>query len=145
MKADPNPHHLKQITTSSQEFQTHHRYHSNNHLKTPSCICCNYLILCSQKTGTAPALTMMSEIATQKSPPLQDPDQMAPQGNHGYNQNNPIMPIQDTNNYLIPDGSDRHIHDIHDKTFQEAYWKMDIVLILWNFQTSNHYFAPADT
>ena len=29
--------------------------------------------------------------------------------------------------------------------FTEAYWKMDIMHILWNFQTSNHYFAPADT
>ena len=46
-----------------------------------------------------------------------DPDQMAPQGNHGDNQNNPTMPIQHTNNYLIPDGSNRHIHDIQDKTF----------------------------
>ena len=27
------------------------------------------------------------------------------------------MPIQHTNNYLIPDGSDRCIHDIQDKTF----------------------------
>ena len=75
-----------------------------------------------------------------------DPDQMAPQGNHGYNQDNSTMPIQHTNNYLIPDGSDRHIHDIQDKKhFTEAYWKMDILLILWNFQTSNHYFTPADT
>ena len=46
-----------------------------------------------------------------------DPDQMAPQGNHGYNQNNSTMPIQHTNNYLIPDGSDRCIHDIQEKTF----------------------------
>ena len=45
-----------------------------------------------------------------------DPNQMAPQGNYGYNQNNSTMPIQHTNNYLIPDGSDRHIHDIQDKT-----------------------------
>ena len=49
-----------------------------------------------------------------------DPDQMAPQGNHGYNQNNPTMPIQHTNNYVIPDGSDRHIHDIRDKTFHRG-------------------------
>ena len=41
---------------------------------------------------------------------------MVPQGNYGYNQNNSTMPIQHTNNYLIPDGSDRHIHDIQDKT-----------------------------
>ena len=45
-----------------------------------------------------------------------DPNQMAPQGNYEYNQNNLTMPIQHTNNYLIPDGSDRCIHDIQDKT-----------------------------
>ena len=45
-----------------------------------------------------------------------DPNQMAPQGNYGHNQNNSTMPIQHTNNYLFPDGSDRHIHDIQDKT-----------------------------
>ena len=49
-----------------------------------------------------------------------DPDQTAPQGNHGDNQNNPTMPMQHTNNYLIPDGSDRHIHDIQDKTFHRG-------------------------
>ena len=45
-----------------------------------------------------------------------DPNQMAPQGNHEYSQNNSTTPIQNTNNYLIPDGSDRCIHDIRDKT-----------------------------
>ena len=45
-----------------------------------------------------------------------DPNQMAPQGNHAYNQNNSTTPIQNTNNYLIPGGSDRCIHDIWDKT-----------------------------
>ena len=45
-----------------------------------------------------------------------DPNQMAPQGNHEYSQNNSTTPIQNTNNYLIPDGSERHIHDIWDKT-----------------------------
>ena len=30
------------------------------------------------------------------------------------------MPIQHANNYLIPDGSDRHIHDIQDKTFHRG-------------------------
>ena len=45
-----------------------------------------------------------------------DPEQTAPQGNQGDNQNNPTMPIQHTNNYLIPDGSNRCIHDIQDKT-----------------------------
>ena len=49
-----------------------------------------------------------------------DPDQMALQGNHGYNQYNPTMSIQHTNNYIIPDGSDRHIHDIQDKTFHRG-------------------------
>ena len=46
-----------------------------------------------------------------------DQDQMPPQVNHGDNQNNPNVPIQHTNNYIIPDGSDRCIHDIQDKTF----------------------------
>ena len=45
-----------------------------------------------------------------------DPNQMAPQGNYEYNQNNSITPIQNTNNYLISEGSDRCIHDIWDKT-----------------------------
>ena len=49
-----------------------------------------------------------------------DPDQTAPQGNHRDNQNNPTVPIQHTNNYLIPDGSDRCIHDIQDKTFHRG-------------------------
>ena len=46
-----------------------------------------------------------------------DPNQMAPQGNYGYNQSSLTTQIQNTNNYLIPDGSDRSIHDIRDKTF----------------------------
>ena len=45
-----------------------------------------------------------------------DPNQMAPQENYGYNQNNSTMPIQHTYNYLIPDGSNRCIHDIQNKT-----------------------------
>ena len=45
-----------------------------------------------------------------------DLNQMAPQGNYGHNQNNSTMSIQHTNNYLIPGGSDRCIHDIQDKT-----------------------------
>ena len=49
-----------------------------------------------------------------------DPNQMAPQGNYEYIQNNSTMPIQHTNNYLIPDGSDRCIHDIQDKTFHRG-------------------------
>ena len=49
-----------------------------------------------------------------------DPDQTGPQGNHGYNQNYPTMPIQHTNSYFIPDQSDRHIHRIQDKTFHRG-------------------------
>ena len=45
-----------------------------------------------------------------------DPDQVAPQENHEYSQNNPALAIQNTNNYLILDGSDRCIHDLQDKT-----------------------------
>ena len=44
-----------------------------------------------------------------------DPNQIVPQGNHEYSRNNPTTAIQNTNNYLIPDGRDRHIHDIQDK------------------------------
>ena len=44
-----------------------------------------------------------------------DPNQMAPQGNHEYSQNNSTTAIQNTNNYLILDGNDRCIHDIQDK------------------------------
>ena len=44
-----------------------------------------------------------------------DPDQVAPQGNHEYSQNNPTTAVQNTNNYLISDGSDRCIHDLQDK------------------------------
>ena len=43
-----------------------------------------------------------------------DPNQIAPQGNYEYNQSSLTTPIQNTNNYLIPDGSDRCIHDIWD-------------------------------
>ena len=45
-----------------------------------------------------------------------DPNQMAPQGNHEYGQINSTAAIQNTNNYLIPDGSDRRIHDTQDRT-----------------------------
>ena len=45
-----------------------------------------------------------------------DPNQMVPQGNHEYSQNNSTTPIQNTNNYLIPNWSDRCIHDIWEKT-----------------------------
>ena len=45
-----------------------------------------------------------------------DPDQVAPPANNAYNQNNSTTAIQNTNNYLIPDGSNRYIHDLQDKT-----------------------------
>ena len=45
-----------------------------------------------------------------------DRNQMTPQGNHEYSQNNSTTPIQNANNYLIPNESDRCIHDIWDKT-----------------------------
>ena len=45
-----------------------------------------------------------------------DPDQEAPQGNHEYSQKNSTSTIQNTNNNLIPDGSDRCIHDLQNKT-----------------------------
>ena len=45
-----------------------------------------------------------------------DPDQVAPPANNVYNKNNSTTAIQNTNNYLIPDGSDRHNHDLQNKT-----------------------------
>ena len=45
-----------------------------------------------------------------------DANQMAPEGNHEYSQNSSTTPIQNTNYYVIPDGGDRCIHDIQDKT-----------------------------
>ena len=46
-----------------------------------------------------------------------DPNQMAPTANNAYSQNNFTAAIQNTNNYLIPDGTDKCIHDLQDKTF----------------------------
>ena len=57
-----------------------------------------------------------------------DPNQMAPKGNHEYSQNSSTTPIQNTNNYLIPDGSDRHIYDIWDKTLHIGILENDIML-----------------
>ena len=108
------------------------------------------IIITQQQTPSQATTMVMSPTRSASTPPTADcstqgdPDQTAPQGNHGDNQNNPTMPIQHTNDYLIPDGSDRHIMTYRTRHFTEAYWKMDIMLILWNFQTSNHYFAPAD-
>ena len=45
-----------------------------------------------------------------------NPDQMAPQENCGYDQNNLTTPMPSNNNYFVPDGSTRHIHDIEGKT-----------------------------
>ena len=42
-------------------------------------------------------------------------DQMAPQENHKYNQNNLTTAMPSNDNYFIPDGSARRIHDIQDK------------------------------
>ena len=64
-----------------------------------------------------------------------DPNQIAPQGNHKYTHNNPTTAIQNTNNHFIPDGSDRHIHDIQDKILHIGTLENDIMLIWWNFQT----------
>ena len=50
-----------------------------------------------------------------------DPDQTTPQENHGYNQNNSTMPIQHTNNYLIPDASDRRIYNIQNKIILQRH------------------------
>ena len=73
-----------------------------------------------------------------------DPNQMALQENHGYSQNSSTTPIQNTNNYLIPDGSDRCIHDIQDKTLHIIILENGHNAYLMDFQTSNHCSAPAD-
>ena len=50
-----------------------------------------------------------------------DPNQVAsPTPPKVHQQNNDNQYI-DTNNYFIPDGSDRHIHDIRDKVFYAGY------------------------
>ena len=46
-----------------------------------------------------------------------DLHQVAQPANNANTQNNPTTAIQNTNNYLIPDGSDRCIHDLQNKTF----------------------------
>ena len=66
-----------------------------------------------------------------------DQDQMAPQGDHGDNQNNPTMPIQHTDNYLIPDGSDRCIHDIQDKTFHRGILENELAATRCTFGCTN--------
>ena len=64
-----------------------------------------------------------------------DPDQVAPPANNAYNQNNSTTAIQNTNNYLVPDGSDRTSITYKTKHSTQVYWKMDIMLIWWNFKT----------
>ena len=95
------------------------------------------MVMSPPRTGSTP---FTADYSTQG-----DPNQMATQGNYGYNQNNLTMLIQHTNNYLIPDGSDRHIHDIQDKTLHICILENGHNAYLVNFQTSNHYFTPADT
>ena len=46
-----------------------------------------------------------------------DQSQVAPPATNAYSQNNFTTTIQNTNNYLIPDGMDNHIRDLQDKTF----------------------------
>ena len=46
-----------------------------------------------------------------------DPNQVAPPATNADSQNNFTTTIQNTNNYLIPDGMDRCIHDLQYKTF----------------------------
>ena len=79
-----------------------------------------------QQTPSQATTMVMSPTRSVSTPSMldcstqDDPDQTAPQGNHGDNQNNPTIPIQHTNNYLIPDGSNRCIHDMQDKTFHRG-------------------------
>ena len=65
---------------------------------------------CSHVTKVTSLNTFMVEYSTQG-----DPNKIAPQGSHEYSQNNSTPAIQNTNNYLILDGSDRLIHDLQDK------------------------------
>ena len=46
-----------------------------------------------------------------------NPSQLAPPANNAYCQDNFTTAIQNTNNYLIPDDTDRCIHDLQNKTF----------------------------
>ena len=134
-----------------------------------SCIRLNYLLLCSQKTGTAQALIMMRKIVMQKSPPLQDGrchhKQLLwlchQQDQSQHLQQQIILPrvIQTKQHYKETMGITKTIQPCkfniltttsfqmeaidasmtyRTKHFTEAYWKMNIMLILWNCQTSNH-------
>ena len=122
-----------------------------SNLKILSHICLNFLLLGSQKTGTAPALTMMRKIAMQKSPPLQDSGchhkqllwlcHQQDQSQHlprwitlprviqikwhhktTISITKTIQPCQFNTLIIISfqTGSDRHIHDIQDKTFHRG-------------------------
>ena len=46
-----------------------------------------------------------------------NPSPLAPPANNAFSQNNLTTAIQNTNNYLIPDGTNRCIHDLQNKTF----------------------------
>ena len=51
-------------------------------------------------------------------------NQVAPPANNVYSQNNFTIAIQNTNNYLIPDGTDKCTHDLQDKTFHKEWHGM---------------------
>ena len=73
-----------------------------------------------------------------------NPNQVAPQGNYEYTKTIQPCPF----NTLIIISFQMEAIDTSmtygTKHSTVAYWKMDIMLILWNFQTSNHCSAPAD-
>ena len=50
-----------------------------------------------------------------------DPNQVASPTPTKVQQQNNVNQYIDTNNYFIPDGSNRHIHDIRDKVFHAGY------------------------
>ena len=76
------------------------------------------LVMTPQKLTSTPA---MVDYSTQG-----DPDQEPPQNNDYMSQNSKL---QDTNNFFIPDASDRCIHNLHNKHFSQVYSRMDTMLI----------------
>ena len=68
-------------------------------------------------TISIPPTRLVSTPSTLDHSPQGDPNQVAPPAMNAYSQNNFTTTIQNTNKYLIPDGMDRHIHDLQDKTF----------------------------
>ena len=111
--------HLSQL---SGPLFTEDRYSTSTITNEESCDA-EITTITQQQTPSQATTMVMSPTGSVSTPSTADcstqgdPDHVVPQGNHGDNQNNPTMPIQHTNNYLIPDGSDRCIHDIQDKTF----------------------------